>query len=224
MNGDRTRSVAAAAVALAVVAAVLGAAAPLAGGASAAVTQETTLAIGTEPATGTPNGTARLNLSLTNEGEARSVGPVLRIDDLPPGVAVTNQSSPNGTYRESTREWLWTRVDPGETVTASVVLSVPANASGSYEVALSADDADNATATASATVTVDPEAGGDGEGGGDGTDSDGADGGDGGADDSGEDEEDEEGTGGGSLPLVPIAAAVLVGLVVAGVGYARFRG
>lgn len=225
MSRDTTRSVAAAAVALLLVAASLGAVAPIAAGASDAITQETSLAIGTEPATGTANGTARLPLSLTNEGEARSVGPVLRIEDLPPGFAVVNQSSPNGTYRESTREWLWTRVDSGETVTATAVLAFPANASGSYEVSLSADDADNATATATATVRVEEEPTDGGSDGGTDSDSeaDGADGTDG-AGENGDEEDGDEvaaGSGSGSIPLVPVAAGVL--LLLLAVGVWRYR-
>lgn len=100
-----------------------------------------------------PGYSIEVAFSLTNSGtESRAY--ILHITPLPPGFAVDRQSSDGGTWHRTETKWLFRRVDPGETVTPSIVLSIPSNVSGKYSVTVIAKTADGIEASASATVTV----------------------------------------------------------------------
>lgn len=119
-------------------------------------TTESSLSLSATQTTSVANGTVTVRVEVTNTGDTTSVGTVVRLSDVPPGWRVVNQSSGNGTYRASTREWLWPRLQPGTSRSASVRLAVPANASERSRMTFWASDAANATASTTATVNQSP--------------------------------------------------------------------
>jgi archaellum component FlaG (FlaF/FlaG flagellin family) len=188
---------------------VVAAVASVAVGGVAAQESGAALSLTVDPgeATVAPNGSVTVTLTVENTGQERSVGPVVRLDSLPEGWTVANQTSENATYRSSTREWLWRGLDPGATGEATATLSAPGSAEGTHDLPVSADDAAGATAEAVATVAV--GASGDGSG-----EEDGETAGDG---DGGE----QPGSGVGAIPggdgALPLLLGAVGAVVVAGV-------
>jgi uncharacterized repeat protein (TIGR01451 family) len=136
-----------AAVALALVLAL----APVAAGAAASVED---LSVGADGGEVRPGETVTVSTTVTNEGENGSSGVVVDAG-VPDGWTVVEREDAGGTWRSSTREWLWVSVDPGESVSPSLTLRAPENASGEYAVTfvVSTGDSDG-NATAEGIVTV----------------------------------------------------------------------
>lgn len=93
---------------------------------------------------------------IQNEGSERSIAPVLNVTSLPLHWKVKNQSSPNGTYRSSSNEWLWMSLPPDETVRTTFQLQIPANYSGTHAIRLKVHDANNNSANALISITLNP--------------------------------------------------------------------
>jgi hypothetical protein len=89
-----------------------------------------------------------------NDADTESPAPVLTVDTLPEDWAVESWSGTDAAYRNSTNEWLWTTVGPGETVKFTVTVSLSADASGEKTIGMALTDGDDRTATADATITV----------------------------------------------------------------------
>jgi uncharacterized repeat protein (TIGR01451 family) len=168
--------------------------APVAAGATATVED---LSVGADGGDVRPGETVTVTTTVTNEGENGSSGVVVDAR-VPDGWTVAERDDDGGTWRSSTREWLWLSVDSGESVSPSVTLRAPENASGEYAVSfvVSTGDSDG-NATAEGVVTV----------GGDGAD----------ANVSGQ----SFGSGGGDRSVGLLAAAAVV--ILALVGFVAYR-
>lgn len=134
------------------------------GTAAATTTDGTELSVQATDASAPDGGEVTVDITLTNEGDEGAVAPVVSVGELPEGWEVVDNASEEGTYRSSTREWLWFTLAPEESVTASVTVEVPENATGVHEIPVTADDRDNHTAE----TVADIDAGSEGSDGGSG--------------------------------------------------------
>lgn len=122
----------------------------VAGASGHAVGNEASLELQTTVQDGSSADRATIAITLRNVGETTSVAPVVRLESLPEGYTVVNQTSDAGTYRDSTREWLWLALEPGETAEATVTVETEGTG-GTFEIPVVAED--EAGNAASATVT-----------------------------------------------------------------------
>lgn len=101
-----------------------------------------------------PGENVTLTYSLTNNEDAPLEPVALRVASLPDGWAVVTQSAERADWAPNQRLWLWSSLTSNDTVTASVTLRVPPNASaGSYRIESTAAGGEN-TASISKTITV----------------------------------------------------------------------
>ncbi|MFC6793380.1 hypothetical protein ACFQFH_02395 [Halobaculum halobium] len=96
----------------------------------------------------------QIGVTVENAGGEVAPGTVLALDPLPDGWTVDSWSGTDAAYRNSTNEWLWTAVDPGETLKFTVVVAVSADAAGEGSVAGTLSDGRDREASASATIRV----------------------------------------------------------------------
>lgn len=121
---------------------------------------ETQLSLSTSGGQTTPGGTATVTYEITNDDTEATSSLGFEMPELPDGWAIQSQSSGSATYFDGERAWAWTApLEPGETRTVTVTLSVPGDASvDSYVIAGKASTAQTAT-TSFATVNVVEDAG-----------------------------------------------------------------
>lgn len=118
--------------------------------ASAATTDGVDLAVEASTSS-TGDGNVTVEITVTNEGDQPSVAPVATVGRLPEGYRVVGNASADGTYRSSTRQFLWFELPPGESVSANVTLTRSDNASGGT-VPIRVDDDDGHTASTNVSV------------------------------------------------------------------------
>ncbi|MDS0257784.1 DUF4832 domain-containing protein [Haloarcula sp. S1CR25-12] len=106
-------------------------------------------------------GTATVTFTLENTAD-EDVSGIVTVTELPADWTVEGRTDDGGFWNDGERKWLFQTVTAGSTVTPSLTLSVPAGASGSYDVVATADDGDTVT-RATATVAVGPATGASGE-------------------------------------------------------------
>jgi len=104
-------------------------------------------------------GTVTVTFTVENTATEASSA-IVNVTALPEGWGIENRTDAGGFWNGGEHKWLYQSVPAGETVAPSLTLSIPADASGSYDVAAYATDdpsvSDNRTA-ATATVTVGEE-------------------------------------------------------------------
>lgn len=106
-------------------------------------------------ASATAGGTVQVTFEITNRGTRTSNGSAIDIGALPAGWRVMGTQSEGGTVRESALQWVWLQVGASESVSSSVTLAVPDNAStGNYTIQASASDTDGIESKGTATVEV----------------------------------------------------------------------
>ncbi len=132
---------------------------PPVGTAAATTTDGTELTVEATDASATDGGEVTVEITVTNEGDERAVAPVVSVGELPDGWVVVDNSSEEGTYRSSTREWLWFTLPPGESVTAAITIDVPEDATGVHEIPVTVDDRDNHSAETVAEIDAGSEGG-----------------------------------------------------------------
>jgi hypothetical protein len=101
-----------------------------------------------------PGETVQIGVTVENDADSVSPAPVLRVDTLPNGWAIESWSGTEAAYRNSTDEWLWTTLQPGETLKFTITVSLPSDASGTETIGMALADGDNRTAATDTTLTV----------------------------------------------------------------------
>lgn len=101
-----------------------------------------------------PGETVQIGVTVENAGDAVAPATVLRLGSLPDGWTLESWSGTDAAFRNSTNEWLWTAVDPDETLKFTVVVAVPSDAAGEGTVAGTLSDGTDREASASATIRV----------------------------------------------------------------------
>lgn len=101
-----------------------------------------------------PGETVQIGVTVRNDVDTESPAPVLAVDELPAGWSVESWSGAEATYRNSTNEWLWMTIDPGERVKFTITISVPADDSGEETIGVVLSDGGDRTAAADTTITV----------------------------------------------------------------------
>lgn len=121
---------------------------------------DTQLSLSTSGGQTTPGETVTVSYEITNSDTEATNSLGFELPELPDGWAIQSQSSGSATYFDGERAWAWTSpLDPGESRTVTVTLTVPNDASlDSYVIAGKASTAQTAT-TSFATVTVVEDAG-----------------------------------------------------------------
>jgi len=99
-----------------------------------------------------PGEQATVTFELANTGSEAS-GYILDLS-LPDGFEVVDTADAGGTWNAGETKWLWQTIEAGESTSPSVTLSVPADASGGYDIEGAVKTADGVATTANATVTV----------------------------------------------------------------------
>lgn len=82
------------------------------------------LAFESEPVTNEPGGRATVTFTLEHSGDQAVEGLSLALGALPDGWNVARTTAEGGSYTESNRTFTWSRVEPGETITAELTLFV----------------------------------------------------------------------------------------------------
>lgn len=82
------------------------------------------LAFDSEPTISEPGGRALTTFTLEHTGDQAVEGLKLTLGSLPDGWNVARATTESGTYHESNRTFVWETVEPGETVTAELLLFV----------------------------------------------------------------------------------------------------
>lgn len=101
-----------------------------------------------------PGETVQVGVTVQNHADTTSPAPVLTVNTLPTGWVIASWSGTDAAYRNSTDEWLWTTIEPGESIKFTVTISIPADASGEEAIGVALTDGDNRTAAADITLTV----------------------------------------------------------------------
>jgi len=100
-------------------------------------------------------GTVTVTFTVENTATEASSA-IVNVTALPEGWGIENRTDAGGFWNGGEHKWLYQSVPAGETVAPSLTLSIPADASGSYDVTAYTTDGDKRTA-ATATVTVGEE-------------------------------------------------------------------
>lgn len=98
----------------------------------------------------TPGETATVSFDVTNDGGNASAA-IVNVTELPDWETV-NRTDAGGIWREDGK-WLFQTIDGGDAVSPSLTLSVPANATGEYDVAAVVTTGE-ASDTVEATIQV----------------------------------------------------------------------
>ena len=78
---------------------------------------------------------------------------IINVTELPEGWTITDRTDDGGTWNGDDRKWLYTILEPGSSVSPTLTLSGPADATGSYNISATGADSDR-TVASTATVTV----------------------------------------------------------------------
>jgi len=97
-------------------------------------------------------GTVTVTFTLENTVD-EDISGIVTVTELPADWTIEGRTDDGGFWNGGERKWLFQTVTAGSAVTPSLTLSVPAGASGSYDVVATADDGDTVT-RATATVSV----------------------------------------------------------------------
>lgn len=89
-----------------------------------------------------PGESISISVTISNSGSSHSPAPVYALESLPEGWSIATWSASNATYRSSTNEWLWTKLDAGETATLSVTFDTSSDASSTTIAGTLTDGAD----------------------------------------------------------------------------------
>lgn len=108
-----------------------------------------------------PGETIQVGVTVRNDADTESPAPVLTVDTLPTGWTVESWAGTEASYRNSTNEWLWTTIEPGETIKFTITVSVPADATGEETIGVALSDGENRSAATDTTLTVRETATGD---------------------------------------------------------------
>jgi len=104
------------------------------------------------PVTASPGETVTVTFDLDNAGSTDR-GYVLNAT-IPADWTVTATSDAGATWKANGTSWLWRVVDAGATVSPSVTVQIPENASGEYTIGADAKTGDGVADTAAITVDV----------------------------------------------------------------------
>lgn len=95
------------------------------------------------------NGTLTISYTLRNTNDSRLAGVQLSLQGIPSQWTVVNQSADGGNWAPDTKIWSWQTLAPNSSVTPSITLSRPQNASSDdFTIVANASDAFNNTASA----------------------------------------------------------------------------
>lgn len=103
-----------------------------------------------------PSESLTMNVIIENNGDESSPAPVFHLTGLPEGWSVVSWSNAEAAYRDSTNEWLWTEIQPGEQVSLEITLE-PSDAAEEVSIGGEVTDGKSASLTNSVEVTVEEE-------------------------------------------------------------------
>ncbi|WP_159435742.1 COG1361 family protein [Halobaculum gomorrense] len=101
-----------------------------------------------------PGETVQIGVTVENAGETVAPGTVLAFGSLPDGWRLASWSGTDAAFRNSTNEWFWTTVGPGETLKFTVVVAIPPDAAGEGTVTGTLSDGRDREASANTTISV----------------------------------------------------------------------
>ncbi|MFB6141901.1 MAG: pre-peptidase C-terminal domain-containing protein [Halorientalis sp.] len=115
-------------------------------------TNATSLSV--EATAASPGETTTITYTVTNNGDApRSVRVESGVGDLPSGWSVESRDAGDAAWNADRSAWLFQRIEPGESVSSSLEVAVPDDASGNVDLTATLHSS-GGTSDAAATVTV----------------------------------------------------------------------
>jgi len=125
-------------------------------GVPTAIAQSTTTDLSAEAGTASPGETVTVDFTLANNGDSDE-GYILNVTSLPEDFEVVDHTTGAdgiAKYNPEKSSWVFGNVEAGESVTPTLTLRLPEDASGEYDITAEATATDDTTVTATATVDV----------------------------------------------------------------------